>query len=320
MLYQCDKCGATTRWYDEKCPRCGAALTVEIPTIPIVLPNFASSPSRRDDATSSLTPDAKDEPARLETNEAKDETSRQQTSETPNEAARLETSETPNEAARLETSEAKDETARQETKETPNEAARLETSEAKDETARQETNETPNEAARLETSEAKDETARQETNEAKNETARQETNEAQNETARQETNEAKDETSPTKRSQLFLVFWRAVDAWRAAFAPETSSVTIPRGRAARYALGIVFELIVCPPCATLAAYFFTRAIFADRRAQYHSAIQETEKARRALVVGLGVFAAFLCAFMLYVRSHEARLPTETGPTSHFFKN
>ncbi|MBQ9801366.1 MAG: hypothetical protein IJO40_15710 [Thermoguttaceae bacterium] len=272
MLYQCDKCGATTRWYDEKCPRCGAALTVEIPTIPIVLPNFASSPSRRDDATSSLTPDAKDEPARLETNEAKDETSRQQTSETPNEAARLETSETPNEAARLETSE------------------------------------------------AKDETARQETNEAKNETARQETNEAQNETARQETNEAKDETSPTKRSQLFLVFWRAVDAWRAAFAPETSSVTIPRGRAARYALGIVFELIVCPPCATLAAYFFTRAIFADRRAQYHSAIQETEKARRALVVGLGVFAAFLCAFMLYVRSHEARLPTETGPTSHFFKN
>ncbi|MBQ8284755.1 MAG: hypothetical protein IJY15_05245 [Thermoguttaceae bacterium] len=114
-------------------------------------------------------------------------------------------------------------------------------------------------------------------------------------------------------------FLRGVDAWRASFAPETASVTVPRGRAVRYALGIAFELIVCPPCAIFAAYFLTRALLADRRADYHAALLETEKARKTLAVGLGFFAAFLCAFIFYVRSQEANFAEPAAPNSLLFR-
>ncbi|MBQ9128264.1 MAG: hypothetical protein IJY15_10965, partial [Thermoguttaceae bacterium] len=43
MTNKCDKCGATTRWYDERCPACGAVRTVALPTTPISLPRFAPS-------------------------------------------------------------------------------------------------------------------------------------------------------------------------------------------------------------------------------------------------------------------------------------
>lgn len=227
MLHRCDKCGATTRWYDEKCPGCGAAQAVETPTAPIALPRFAPS-SRRDEKA----PDA--------TKVVQEETKREP-----------ETSAT-------------QEVAQEEPKREP---------------------ETP--ATQEKTTETDDEPT---------------------------------ETLPRlERSQRLDAFWRAVDAWRLTFASETASVTLPRGRAARYALGVLFELVVCPPCAILAAYFFTRAIFADRRADYHGALVETEKTRRTLAVGLGVFAAFLCAFIFYVQSQEVALPTESGPTSQLFR-
>ncbi|MBR5243077.1 MAG: hypothetical protein IKW13_02470 [Thermoguttaceae bacterium] len=128
-----------------------------------------------------------------------------------------------------------------------------------------------------------------------------------------------EETAPPERSQRLETFRRAVAAWRATFAAETASVTIPRGRAARYALAILVELVACPPCAIFAAYFFTRALFADRRALYHAAMLEMEKTRRTLAVGIGVFAAFLCAFIFYVQSQEVDLPTEPSPASRLFK-
>ncbi|MBQ2788918.1 MAG: hypothetical protein IJE97_04720, partial [Thermoguttaceae bacterium] len=134
-----------------------------------------------------------------------------------------------------------------------------------------------------------------------------------------QTTQPKEETSnPTERSQRLTAVRRAVDVWRSVFVSETSSVTLPRGRAARYALGIVVELFVCPPCALLAVYFLTRALLADRRANYHEAMLETEKARRSLAVGLGVFAAFLCAFILYVQSQEIAAPSEKGPNTRLF--
>ena len=198
MFCRCDKCGATTRWYDEKCPDCGAAQTVEIPPSPIALPRFAPTQS---------------------------------------------------------------------------------------------------------------------------ETTLQATSETQEKTTLQETPETQDETTlPRKRSQRLDGFLCAVDAWRSALARETASVTVSRGRVVRYALGIVGELLLCPPCAILAAYFFTRALLDDRRARYHAAMQETEKARKTLAVGLGVFAAFLCAFIVYVRSQEITAPSTAGPNVNFFKN
>ena len=218
MLYLCDKCGARTRWYDEKCPRCGATQTVEIPTAPIVLPSFASSPTRRDEEIAVVLPFSP-------TTQPKEETSNP-----------------------------------------------------------------------AQTTQPKEETA----------------NPAQ-------TTQPKEETSnPTERSQRLTAVRRAVDVWRSVFVSETSSVTLPRGRAARYALGIVVELFVCPPCALLAVYFLTRALLADRRANYHEAMLETEKARRSLAVGLGVFAAFLCAFILYVQSQEIAAPSEKGPNTRLF--
>ena len=177
--------------------------------------------------------------------------------------------------------------------------------------------------SRPENGKAQEETPpRPQNGEAQEETPHQPENvEAQEETPSQPQNdETQEETPPRReRARRFAAFWRAVDVWRSTFDSETPSVTIPRGRAARYALGIVLELLVCPPCAILAAYFFTRALFADRQALYHAAMQETEKTRRTLAVGLGVVAAFLCAFIFYVQSQEIALPTETGPTSQLFK-
>lgn len=207
----CDKCGAPTRWYDEKCPSCGATQAIEIPTAAIALPRFASASPRRDEAPVEPT----FPPAISET------------------SSPTETQET--------------------TQETPSPV---------------ETQETP---------------------------------------------------SRRKRSQRLIAFRRAVDAWRSACSPETASVTLARGRAVRYAVGIVAALFVCPPCAILAAYFFTRALFADRRANYHEAMLETEKARRSLLVGLGVFATFLCAFIFYVQSQELVAPKDSEPASLLFK-
>lgn len=231
MLHRCDKCGATTRWYDEKCPGCGAAQAVETPTAPIALPRFAPSSRRDEKAPDVLAP---------QPNEAPDAT----------------------------------QVVQEETKRKPETTAAQEV-------AQEEPKREPETSA---------------------------------------TQEKTTETLPRlERSQRLEAFWRAVDAWRSTFASETASVTIPRGRAARYALGVLFELVVCPPCAILAAYFFTRALFADRRADYHGALVETEKTRRTLAVGLGVFAAFLCAFIFYVQSQEVALPTESGPTSQLFR-
>lgn len=229
MLCQCDKCGATTRWYDEKCPRCGAALAVEMPTSPIALPRFAPSATPRDRPNAAL--------------ESEDNDERQD--------------------------------------------AALET---------ENVDERQNDALESEN-----------TDERQN---------SPNGTGKDD--ERQEKTTVPERSQRLAAFWRAVDVWRSTFASETSSVTIPRGRAARYALGIVLEFLVCPPCAIIAAYFFTRALFADRRAEYYAAMQETEKTRRTLAVGLGVFAAFLCAFIFYVQSQEVAVPTEAGPTSRLF--
>ena len=219
MFHLCDKCGAPTRWYDERCPRCGATQAVEIPTSPIALPHFAPSSSQR--------------------------------VETPAEP-----------------------TFSQELAETRQETP-----------FQTQTNETSQDAP-----------------------------------SQTQTDETTQNTPPQReRSRRLIALQRAVAAWRAAFSPETASVTLPRGRVARYALGAVLELFICPPCAILAAYFFTRALFADRRANYHEAMLETEKARRTLAVGLGVFAAFLCAFVFYVQSREIAAPPNAGPASLLFK-
>ena len=230
MLHQCDKCGAATRWYDEKCPRCGATKTVEIPAAPIVLPSFAPSPTRRANETAA-TQEKKTSQSNVATQEKKTSQS----------------------------------------------------------------------------------------NVAPQEKKTSQSNVAPQEKKTSQPNVATQEKKTPERPQRFLVFEQTVDAWRSAFAPETSSVTLPRERVARYALGIVAELFVCPPCAILAAYFFTRALLADRRAQYHAAMQETERTRRALVVGLGVFAAFLCAFIFYVQSQEVTVPPPSGTNSNLFK-
>ncbi|MBR2003138.1 MAG: hypothetical protein IJ991_03025 [Thermoguttaceae bacterium] len=225
----CDKCGAPTRWYDEKCPCCGATRAVEIPTAAIALPNWAPASPRRDDAPVEP-PFSSTEPT-----------------ETPQDTRERQTEPT----------------------ETPQDTRPPQT----------ELTETP-----------------------------------------QDTRSPRTETPPRReRSQRLLAFRRDVDAWRSAFSPETASVTLPRGRVVRYALGIVAELFVCFPCAFLAAYFFTRALRADRRARYHEAMLETEKARRTLAVGIGVFAALLCAFVFYVQSQEVAAPKDSGPTSLLFK-
>ena len=250
MVSRCDKCGATTRWYDEKCPACGAALTVEIPTSPIVLPNFTPAPQRVDQEIAVA-------PQALATDETPEKTPPQPETVAPPQAPEPQP-ETPQEPQEKKNDESQVDATRQPPESQP---------------------ETP-----------------QEPQEKKN-----------------------DESQIVAPPQRFAAFWRAVDVWRSTFDSETASVTIPRGRAARYALGIALELFVCPPCAILAAYFFTRALFADRRAQYHAAMQETEKTRRTLAVGLGVFAAFLCAFIFYVQSQEIALPTETRPPFQFFK-
>ena len=243
MLCQCDKCGATTRWYDEKCPRCGAALAVEMPTSPIALPRFAPSATPRD---------------------------------RPN-------------AAAIETENV---------------------DERQDDALESENNdERQDDAIEMENVDERQNDAL----ESENNDERQD---SPNGTGKDD--ERQEKATVPERSQRLAAFWRAVDVWRSTFASETSSVTIPRGRAARYALGIVLEFLVCPPCAIIAAYFFTRALFADRRAEYYAAMQETEKTRRTLAVGLGVFAAFLCAFIFYVQSQEVAVPTEAGPTSRLF--
>jgi rRNA maturation protein Nop10 len=238
MLHRCDKCGATTRWYDEKCPSCGAAQAVETPTAPIALPRFAPSSRRDEKALDALASRSNETPATKET--APQEPKREQ--KTPD-------------------------------------------------------------APKIVQEEPK----------------RQEKTSATQENTPAPDDEPTETPPRPERSQRLEAFWRAVDAWRSTFASETASVTIPRGRAARYALAVLFELVVCPPCAILAAYFFTRALFADRRADYHGALVETEKTRRTLAVGLGVFAAFLCAFIFYVQSQEVALPMESGPTSQLFR-
>ncbi|MBQ5788845.1 MAG: hypothetical protein IIW01_01025, partial [Thermoguttaceae bacterium] len=67
MLHRCDKCGATTRWYDEKCPGCGAAQAVETPTAPIALPRFAPSSRRDEKALDALASRSNETPATKET-------------------------------------------------------------------------------------------------------------------------------------------------------------------------------------------------------------------------------------------------------------
>ena len=241
MLHRCEKCGATTRWYDEKCSACGAAQRVETPTSPIELPRFAPSRTRRDEENGDAT--------QIETQD-----------DTPSRAA--------------------PELEQEEPKNSPEK--------------------TENQGETTATESADD---------------RQEPTAQTSETA-----DATEEPTPQpERSQRFVALQRAVDAWRLAFATETASVTLPRVRVARYALGIVAELVLCFPCALLAAYFFTGALLADRRALYHAAMQETEKARRTLLVGLGVFAASLCAFIFYVQSQEIAAPKDPGPASLLFK-
>ena len=263
MLHRCDKCGATTRWYDEKCPGCGAAQTVEIPTSPIALPCFGSSPTRRDaenvDAPISLTP-------------------------RPNATPPTEI-------------------------DSPQEKA--ESNENDDPQEKTESNQNADPQEKTESNENADPQEKTESNE---------NDDPQEKTESNQNDDPQEKAEPrSERARRFDAFWRAVAVWRSTFSAETASVTIPPGRAARYALGIAFEAFVCPPCAILAVYFFTRALFADRRAQYHAAMQETEKARRTLAVGLGVFAAFLCAFIVYVQSQEIAVPKESTPTSRLFQ-
>ncbi|MBQ2789023.1 MAG: hypothetical protein IJE97_05245 [Thermoguttaceae bacterium] len=243
MSDKCDKCGATTRWYEEKCPRCGAALTVALPTTPIALPHFSPSVSRRE----------------------------QTAVETPKQEAP--TTETPKQ-------------------ETP-------------------TTETPKQEKPT------TETPKQET--PTTETPKQETPTTETEKKPQNPTAEKKSTKKTTFQRRLTALKRIVGVWRAAVAPETSSVATPRDRTLRYALGVALELVVCPPCAILAAYFFTRALLADRQADYHQALREAERARLALVAGVGVFAAGLCAFIFYVQSQEIREPLNDVPNSNIFK-
>lgn len=277
MLHLCDKCGAPTRWYDEKCPRCGATQTVEIPTSPIVLPSFAPSPTPRDEEIAVVLPSSPATAPQTQTAQAKKETSNKAQTAQAKEGASNQT----------QTAQVGEETSNQ-----------TQATQAKKETSNQ-----------TQTAQVKEDAPNQtQTAQAKED--------ASNQT---QTTQVKEERSnQTERSQRSIAVRRAVDAWRSVFVSETASVTLPRGRAARYALGIVVELFVCPPCALLAAYFLTRALLADRRANYHQAMLETEKARRSLAVGLGVFAAFLCAFIFYVQSQEIAAPSEQGPNTRLF--
>ena len=287
MLHRCDKCGATTRWYDEKCPGCGAAQTVEIPTSPIALPCFGSSPTRRDaenvDAPISLTP----RPNATPPTEI----------DSPQEKAESNQNADPQEKA--------------------------ESNQNADPQEKTESNQNADPQEKAEPNENADPQEKAEPNENADPQEKTESNQNADPQEKAESNENADpqeKAEPrSERARRFDAFWRAVAVWRSTFSAETASVTIPPGRAARYALGIAFEAFVCPPCAILAVYFFTRALFADRRAQYHAAMQETEKARRTLAVGLGVFAAFLCAFIVYVQSQEIAVPKESTPTSRLFQ-
>ena len=279
MTNKCDKCGARTRWYDEKCPACGAVRTVELPATPIILPNFSPSafaPRRAAPVVVSFP--EKTQAAQI--NEVAQETQTTQTAQT---------GKTAQEAGKAQTD--KD----------PKEAEAAQVGEDPKETQAAQTDKAPKEAEAAQVGEDAQET--------------QATEAAQVGEAPQEAPSA----APSRFQRRLAQLKNDFDAWRAAFNRNGGNVTLPPFRAFRYALGIALELVVCPPCAIVAAYFFTRALRADRRARYHAAMNETEKARLALGVGVGVFALGLCAFMYYVHSHEIREPAPPASNHRLFR-
>ena len=276
MTNKCDKCGAPTRWYDERCPACGAVRAVELPTTPIPLPCFTPS------AVAPLPPSP----------ELPEETEAPQNCEQPEETKAAQNCEIPEETKAAQNSEVAKETKAAQNSEVPEETKAAQNSEVPKETEAAPNSELP-----------------EETETAQNSELPEETEAAQNGEVAEEPKTAlrlSEEPTPSRSQQRLAQIKSDLAAWRSAFNPRTASVTLPPTRTLRYALGIALELLVCPPCALVAAYFFTRALRADRRARYYAAMNETEKARLALGVGLGVFALTLCAFMYYVHSHEIR--------------
>lgn len=263
MPNKCVKCGAPTRWYDEKCPRCGTRREAVPPTTPIALPDFSALPptssGRRPASPVAFEPFVF----------------------SPLEPAPRESVETA----------AENEPAPQESVETT----------AKVEPAPQENGETAAEV----------EPAPQESVETA----------AEVEPAPRESAEpaAKNEIPVKNRNARLETLGRVADVWRSAFLSTRTSVALSPGKIRRYALWIVFELVVCPPCAVLGAYFLTKALLADRRADYTEAQRAAEKARTTLFVGLGGFAATLCAFMLYVQSQQESVAPSRMPNASLFK-
>ena len=271
MPNKCVKCGAPTRWYDEKCPRCGTRREAVPPTTPIALPDFSALPptssGRRPASPTAFEPFVFSplEPAPRENAE----TLPQKNVET---AAKVE----PTPRENVETA-AKNEPAPRENVETA----------AKNELAPRENVET---AAKVEPAPRENvETA------------------------------AKNEILVKNRDARLETLGRVADVWRSAFLSTRTSVALSPGKIRRYALWIVFELVVCPPCAVLGAYFLTKALLADRRADYTEAQRDAEKARTTLFVGLGGFAASLCAFMLYVQSQQESVAPSRTPNASLFK-
>ena len=250
MTNKCDKCGASTRWYDEKCLVCGAVQAVKIPTTPISLPNFFSSESAPREKTAVGAP--------------------QQEKQAPQ-----------NREVAQENQATRNREVAQEKQATRNREVAQEKQATQNREVAQEKQATQNEKS---------------------------SSDEQLESPLALTDAPMQSFLKQRLTQLR----QAAVLWRSTFNPNTGSVTLPPFRALRYTLGIAFELIVCPPCSLIAAYFFLRALRADRRADYHAALLETEKMRKTLAVGLGIFAIGLCAFIYYVHSQE--IPAPTAPT------
>ena len=315
MTNKCDKCGARTRWYDEKCPACGAVRTVELPATPIILPNFSPSafaPRRAVPVVVSFP--EKTQAAQI--NEVAQETQTTQTAQTgktAQEAGKAQTDKDPKEAEAAQVGEDPKEMQAAQTGKDPKEAEAAQTGKDPKEAEAAQVGEDPKETQAAQTDKAPKEAEAAQVGEDAQET--QATEAAQVGEAPQEAPSA----APSRFQRRLAQLKNDFDAWRAAFNRNGGNVTLPPFRAFRYALGIALELVVCPPCAIVAAYFFTRALRADRRARYHAAMNETEKARLALGVGVGVFALGLCAFMYYVHSHEIREPAPPASNHRLFR-
>ncbi|MBR4833965.1 MAG: hypothetical protein IKU86_06510 [Thermoguttaceae bacterium] len=154
------------------------------------------------------------------------------------------------------------------------------------------------------------------TNENGDKEAAAEEEEEEEETSRRASADA---AKRRRRAERLATLGRVADVWSSAFLSTRTSVSLAPSQVRRYALWIAFELVACPPCAVLGAYFLTQALLADRRAAYSEAQRKAKQTRTTLFAGLGVFAASLCAFMFYIQSQQTSVAPSATPNASLFK-